>query len=171
MELVVRKRAIGKTPQYQRKGKRSKSVHFFGGSSFIATFGVCGLDYRFGWSSVPFAAVIAALVTMLAGYALFVITLTHNRFASRVVEIQNGQKVIDTGAYAVVRHPLYTAAIVMFFASPVVLGSWWAVIPMLIFLVGIILRILNEEKILRDGLDGYANYMKKVRYRLIPFIW
>ena len=148
-----------------------KAYTLSAGLSFIVTFGVCGLDYRFGWSNISFAIIIIALVIMLVGFALFVITLMYNRFASRVVEIQSGQKVIDTGVYAVVRHPMYTAAVTMFFASPVVLGSWWAIIPMLIFCVGIVFRILNEEKVLRDGLDGYSEYIKKVRYRLIPFIW
>ncbi|MDL2318428.1 isoprenylcysteine carboxylmethyltransferase family protein [Eubacteriales bacterium OttesenSCG-928-A19] len=92
--------------------------------SFLMTFGVCGLDHRFGWSRVPIAVVIIALAVMLAGFGLFVLTLMHNRFASRVVEIQDAQRVIDTGVYAVIRHPMYTAALLMFFASPVVLGSY-----------------------------------------------
>ncbi len=108
---------------------------------------------------------------MLAGFGLFVLTMMWYRFASRVIEIQKGQKVIDTGVYAVIRHPMYTAAIVMFFSSPFILGSYYAMIPMLFYLAGIILRIKNEEKVLCNGLEGYTNYMKKVKYRIIPFVW
>ena len=139
--------------------------------SFLATFGVCGLDYRFGWSYVSVAAVVIAEAVMLGGYGLFILTMMQNRFASRVVEIQDEQRVINTGVYSVIRHPMYTAALTMFFASPIVLGSYYAVIPMLIFLAGILMRIRNEEKVLRVGLQGYTEYMVKVIYRLIPFIW
>lgn len=155
----------------KEKEGEQKAYVFVTSVSFLATFGVCGLDYRFGWSYVPLAVVVVALLSMLAGFGLFVLTLKHNRFASRVIEIQNKQKVIDTGVYAVIRHPMYTAAIIMFFSSPIVLGSYYAAIPMLFYLIGIILRIKNEEQVLRDGLEGYENYMSKVKYRLIPFVW
>jgi protein-S-isoprenylcysteine O-methyltransferase Ste14 len=168
---ITDKELLEKRINTKEKGNAQKAYTFSAGFSFLATFFTCGLDYRFGWSNIPLVVVIIALIIMLAGYALFIITLMYNRFASRVIEIQNGQKVIDTGVYSIVRHPLYSAAVIMFFASPVVLGSWWAVIPMLIFLVGIILRILNEEKVLLNGLEGYADYMKKVKFRLVPFIW
>jgi len=108
---------------------------------------------------------------VLGGYGLFVITLIQNSFASRIVEIQDRQKVVDTGVYLVVRHPMYAAALTMFFATPVVLGSYYALIPMVFFFTGIIFRIRNEEQVLCKGLDGYESYMKKVKYRLIPFIW
>jgi len=108
---------------------------------------------------------------MLTGYGLFVITLIQNSFASRIVEIQDSQKVIDTGVYSVIRHPMYTAALTMFFASPIVLGSYYALIPLVFFLIGIIFRIRNEEEVLCKGLEGYSSYMQRVKYRLIPFIW
>lgn len=155
----------------KEKEEAQKAYAYITSVSFLATFLVCGLDYRFGWSHVPLAAIITALLVMLAGYGLFVLTLMQNHFASRVVEIQKGQKVIDTGVYAVIRHPMYTAALIMFFASPIVLGSYYAAIPMLFYLVGIVLRIRNEEKVLANGLEGYADYMKKVKYRLVPFVW
>jgi protein-S-isoprenylcysteine O-methyltransferase Ste14 len=94
-----------------------------------------------------------------------------NSFASRVVEVQQGQRVIDTGVYGVIRHPMYTAACTMLLAAPVVLGSWYAVLPMCLYVVGIVLRIRNEEQVLLNGLPGYGDYLKKVRYRLIPFVW
>ena len=155
----------------KEKEEEQKAYVFIASISFLATFGACGLDHRFGWSNVPLVVVIIALAAMLAGYGLFVLTIMHNRFASRTVEIQNEQKVIDTGVYSVIRHPLYTAALIMFFSSPVVLGSYYAAIPMILYLAAIIFRIRNEEKVLSNGLDGYASYMKKVRYKLIPFIW
>jgi len=129
------------------------------------------LDYRFDWSSVSNAAVIIALMIMLTGYGLFVITLIQNSFASRIVEIQDSQKVIDTGVYSAIRHPMYTAALTMFFASPIVLGAYYALIPLVFFLIGIIFRMRNEEEVLCKGLEGYSSYMQRVKYRLIPFIW
>ena len=141
------------------------------GISFILTFCISGWDYRFGWSTVPRVLVLCAWVLMVGGYGLFVITIRQNRFASRVVEVQEGQKVIDTGVYSLVRHPLYSAAVIMFFASPVVLGSYVAIIPMLFYLGGIIARIKSEEELLAQELPGYKDYLKKVKYRLIPYIW
>lgn len=139
--------------------------------SLLSTFTICGLDYRFGWSHVPTAIVFVALAVVLGGFGLFVLTLLQNRFASKTIEIQDKQKVIDTGLYSVIRHPLYTAAIIMFLASPITLGSFYAVIPVLFYIIGIILRIRNEEKVLCNGLEGYTDYLKKVKYRLIPYIW
>jgi protein-S-isoprenylcysteine O-methyltransferase Ste14 len=165
------KELLQKRLNTKEKEKEQKAYTYIAGISFIATFGVCGLDYRFNWSHVSVVVVIIALFIMLAGFGLFVLTLIYNRFASRVVEIQNNQKIINTGVYAVIRHPMYTAAIIMFFSSPIVLGSYYAAIPMLFFLIGIIFRIRNEEKVLCNGLEGYVSYMKKVRYRLIPFVW
>lgn len=155
----------------KEKESEQKAYTYLASISFLVTFGLCGFDYRFGWSHVPVAAVVIALIVMLGGFGLFVLTLMQNRFASRTVEIQTGQKVIDTGVYSVVRHPMYMAALLMFFSCPFVLGSYYAYLPMLLFLVGIILRIRNEEKVLRNGLSGYPAYCEKTRYRLIPFIW
>lgn len=165
------KELLQKRLNSKEKEKEQDVYTYATGISFFTIFGVCGLDYRFGWSFVSVAAVVIALMIMLAGFGLFVVTLVQNSFASRIVEIQNGQKVIDTGVYAVVRHPMYTAALTMFFASPIVLGSYYAVIPMGFFLAGIVFRIRNEEKVLCKGLEGYSNYTRKVKYRLIPFVW
>jgi protein-S-isoprenylcysteine O-methyltransferase Ste14 len=155
----------------KEKQEEQKAYNTITSLSFLVTFAVCSLDYRFRWSYVSPTVVIIALVVMLIGFGLFVLTLLQNRFASRIIEIQEKQQVIDTGIYSLVRHPLYSAAIIMCFASPVVLGSMYAVIPMLFYLAGIILRIRNEEKFLRNGLEGYASYIEKVKYRLIPYVW
>lgn len=138
---------------------------------YIIAYIIPGLDFRFGWSSVPFWLVFLALVIMIYGYLMFIAVMLQNRYASRVIEIQNEQKLIDTGLYSLVRHPMYLAATILYTASALVLGSYYALIPMLILPFLLAFRIINEEKVLIDGLPGYTEYMTRVRYRLIPFIW
>ncbi|MBI9098138.1 MAG: isoprenylcysteine carboxylmethyltransferase family protein [Spirochaetaceae bacterium] len=131
-----------------------------------------GLNYRFGWSEVPIPAVIGAAVIMVLGFSLSGVVMRQNRFASRTIEIQNGQKVIDTGLYSVIRHPMYLSGLLLYCPMPLVLGSVYVFILTLIitpFLMAI--RILNEEKVLKEQLAGYEEYMQKVPYRMIPFIW
>lgn len=138
---------------------------------FVFAFIIPGLDFRFGWSHVPLWLVITALILMIAGYIMFITVMLQNRYASRVIEIQDEQKLIDTGLYSVVRHPMYSAATLLYLSSTLVLGSWYSLLPMVLlpFLLGY--RIVNEEKVLINGLPGYENYRKKVKYRLIPFVW
>jgi protein-S-isoprenylcysteine O-methyltransferase Ste14 len=138
---------------------------------FLISFLVPGFDHRFGWSEVPIWLVVASVVVMVFGYALFMIVMVQNTFASRVIEIQQSQRVIDTGLYSVVRHPMYMAATIMYIAWPLVLGSYYALIPMMLLPVLLVYRIKNEEAVLRAGLDGYTEYAERVRYRLIPFVW
>jgi len=138
---------------------------------FFLAFIIPGLDYRFNWSSVPLAVVIIADVIVLVGYFLFFLVLRENAYASRIVEVEKGQKVISTGPYAVIRHPMYVAVLLMYFFSPIALGSFWAVIAFIPLPVLIIFRIFNEEKVLAKELPGYKDYMQKVKYRLIPFVW
>jgi len=165
------KELLRKRLNSKEKEEEQRVYHLLSSISLLATFSVSGFDDRFGWSHVPPMVVVLALFIMIAGYGLFVFAMVQNRFASRVVEIQQEQIVVTSGVYSMVRHPMYTAAIVMFFSSPVVLGSYFATIPALFFLIGIVFRIQNEEKVLLDGLEGYAAYQKKVKYRLIPFVW
>ncbi len=138
---------------------------------FLISFLVPGFDYRFGWSEVPIWLVVVSVVVMVFGYALFMVVMAQNTFASRVIEIQPNQRVIDTGLYSVVRHPMYMAATIMYMACPLVLGSYYALIPMLLLPALLVYRIKNEEAVLRAGLDGYVQYAERVRYRLIPFVW
>ena len=138
---------------------------------FAACFVLAGLDWRFGWSNMPLGGEIAALAVFAGGYALFTAVLLQNAYASRTVEVQASQKVIDTGLYAAVRHPMYLAAAVLFLAMPLSLGSYIAFLPMLTVPAVLALRIRNEEAVLLAGLPGYAAYTKKTKYRLIPFIW
>jgi protein-S-isoprenylcysteine O-methyltransferase Ste14 len=138
---------------------------------YLIAFTMPGFDYRFGWSDLPLWLVLAALVFMVGGYAMFFSVMNQNRYASRVIEIQEGQKLIDTGLYSVVRHPMYLSMIVLYLSASLVLGSYYALIPMAVFLLTLTIRITNEEKVLFAGLPGYEAYAKKVRFRLIPFIW
>jgi protein-S-isoprenylcysteine O-methyltransferase Ste14 len=138
---------------------------------FIISFVLPGLDFRYGWSSVPLWLVLMSVVVMQFGYTLFILVMKQNSYASRVIEIQEKQKLIDTGLYAIVRHPLYLTASIIYISSPLILGSFYALIPIAFLPLMLAYRIINEEKILIDGLEGYKEYMKKVKYRLIPFVW
>jgi len=138
---------------------------------FFAAFLIPGIDYRFGWSSVPVAVTIAADTLVFSGYIFFFLVLRENSYASRVVEVEKDQKVISTGPYAWIRHPLYLAVLVIYLFSPIALGSFWAVIAMIPLPFVLILRIKNEENLLKKELVGYEEYMREVRYRLIPLVW
>lgn len=138
---------------------------------FFAAILIPGLDHRFGWSFLPLPVVLAADAIVFLGYLLFFLVLRENSYASRVVEVEQGQKVISTGPYAIVRHPMYLAITLMFLATPVALGSIWALIPFLFIPAVLVFRILNEEKVLLRDLPGYGEYRQKVRYRMIPRVW
>jgi protein-S-isoprenylcysteine O-methyltransferase Ste14 len=137
----------------------------------IVGFAIPGLDHRFGWSDLPVAVVLAADGVVLLGYFIFFLTVRENGYAARVVEVEAGQKVIETGPYAVVRHPMYLGAVLMFLATPLALGSFWALFVFLPVPPLIILRIRNEEEVLVRELPGYAEYRQKTRYRLVPGVW
>ena len=139
--------------------------------AFLFAYVLPGLDYRFGWSHVPVWLVWVAAVIVLLGYGLFFLVMRENSYASRVVEVNTGQKVIDTGPYAIVRHPMYVAALLMFLAGPLALGSYWALIPSLLTIWVFVARILNEEMVLVRDLPGYPAYMQRVRFRLVPGVW
>jgi protein-S-isoprenylcysteine O-methyltransferase Ste14 len=138
---------------------------------FVVSFLVPGFDYRFGWSNVPVWLIVASVVVMIFGYFLFILVMVQNTFASRVIEIQQNQRVIDTGLYLILRHPMYIAAIIMFMAWPLVLGSYYGLVPTMLLPVLLVYRIRNEEVYLRSNLDGYIEYTERVRYRLIPYVW
>lgn len=138
---------------------------------FIAAILIPGFDRRFGWSNVPVTAVVVADLLVLAGYGLFVLVLRENRSASRIIEVESGQRVVATGPYSIVRHPMYTAVLAMMLATPVALGSWWALVPTLLLIPVLMARIRNEERMLASGLAGYRDYLKMTPYRLVPGIW
>jgi protein-S-isoprenylcysteine O-methyltransferase Ste14 len=137
----------------------------------LPLFFLPGLDWRFGWSKVPSALVFVGLAMVVAGYALFFLVIRFNSYASRVIEVQDGQKVIDTGPYAFVRHPMYAANGLIYLGVPLLLGSWWSMIPVLLFLPLIIIRVRDEEAMLRKELPGYNDYCAKVRWRIVPGLW
>ena len=162
---------LAKRLDVKEKQGTQKGVVAVMGLIFLGGFILAGLDFRFGWSKVPLPMVIVASVLFLVGYALYAEVMRENAYLSRTVKVEEGQTVISTGLYAVVRHPMYTASTVMFLALPLVLGSWYALIPFALYPVIMVVRIHGEEKLLTAELAGYEEYTRKVRYRLIPFIW
>lgn len=155
----------------KEKEGTQKGVVAVSGLLFVAGFVVAGLDFRFGWSYVPVWVVVIASVVLLIAYALYAEVMRENAYLSRTVEIQEDQSVVDTGLYGIVRHPMYAVTLWLFLAIPIVLGSWWSLACFVPYIVVIVVRIKNEEKILETGLEGYSEYKKRVKYRIIPFIW
>lgn len=162
---------LEKRLQDKEKEASQKGVVALSGLMFIGGFVLSALDFRFGWSSVPLWLTIVAAAVFLIGYAVFAEVMRENAYLSRTVEVQEGQKVVSTGLYGVVRHPMYLATLLMFLPMPLILQSLWGLIPFALYPVIIVVRILNEEKVLTEGLEGYAEYKKKVKYRLLPFVW
>ena len=155
----------------REKEKTQKGVVAASGLLFFVGFAVAGLDHRFGWSRVPLWVVLTASVILLISYALYAEVMRENAYLSRTVEVQEGQTVVDTGLYGIVRHPMYAVTLWLFLSIPVVLGSWWALLCFLPYVAVIVIRIGNEEQVLAQGLPDYTDYQKRVRYRLIPWIW
>ena len=151
--------------------KDQKEVIGLSALMFIAVFVVAGLDWRFGWSKVSDTTVIIAVIIFLLAYLMFGEVLRENAWLSRTIEVQDGQQVVDTGLYGVVRHPMYTATVFLFLMMPLILGSMFAFVIMWVYIPIIVKRIKNEEEVLEKELKGYTEYKKKIRYRLIPFIW
>lgn len=163
---LLRKRLREKEEQAEQK-----SVVALSALMFIVGFVLAGLDFRFGWSALPNAVVYASALAFLIGYGLFGEVMRENAYLSRTVEVQENQVVVDTGLYGVVRHPMYSATVLMFLAMPLILGSVVAFAVFLLYPFLIVKRIQNEEAVLEEGLSGYKDYKQKVKYRLIPFIW
>ena len=141
------------------------------GLMFLAGFVVAGLGFRFGWYTLPKAVVIAASVVFIIAYILYAEVLRENTYLSRTIEVQENQKVIDTGLYGIVRHPMYAVTLLLFLSMPIVLGSVYSFVIFMAYPFIIAKRIKGEEEFLKKELAGYSEYMKKVKYRLIPFIW
>lgn len=151
--------------------RTQKRVVALSGLLFVVGFVVAGLDFRFGWSQVPGWVVIIASAILIVSYALYAEVMRENAYLSRTVEVQEDQKVVDTGLYGIVRHPMYAVTVWLFLSIPVVLGSWWSLLCFLPYVAVIAVRIKNEEKVLEEGLEGYTDYKKRVKYRLLPFVW
>ena len=155
----------------KEKENTQRGVVAISGLLFLCGFIVAGLDFRFGWTRMPLWAVIAASVVLLVSYGLYGEVMRENAYLSRTIEVQEDQKVVDTGLYGIVRHPMYAVTIWLFLSIPIVLGSLWSLLCFAPYVFVIIVRILNEEKVLEANLNGYKEYKKKVKYRLVPFIW
>jgi protein-S-isoprenylcysteine O-methyltransferase Ste14 len=162
---------LRKRLKVKEKETEQKSVIISGGLMFICGFIVAGLDYRYQWSVLPKWLVIVATVIFFAGYLMYAEVLRENRYLSRTVEIQESQKVIDTGLYAIVRHPMYTSTILLFLSLPLVLGSLSSFVIFLMYPLIVIKRIKNEEEVLEKGLAGYSDYKNRIKYKVIPFVW
>lgn len=162
----LKKRLDAKEKQATQKG-----VLAFSGLMFIAGFVLAGLDFRFGWSDMPQWMVITASVLFLAAYALYAEVMRENAYLSRTIKVEQGQKVVDTGLYGIVRHPMYMATVLLFLMIPLVLGSWYSLIAFAFYPAIIIVRLKDEEDLLTRELPGYDAYKEKVKYRILPFIW
>ena len=162
---------IARRLQLREKERTQRRILVWGYPALIGALVIPGLDHRCGWSAPPLAVVIGALAVALGGYLMVLRVFLENRWAGRTVETYAGQQVISTGPYAIVRHPMYVGAMLMYLATPVALGSWWALLPALLIVPILIARILNEEKVLVENLPGYRAYTQKTHYRLIPGVW
>ena len=169
---------LSKSPEFlkkrldaKEKQGTQKGVVAFSGLMFIVGFVVAGLDFRFGWSKMPLWVTIVASALFLVAYALYAEVMRENAYLSRTIKVEQGQTVVDTGLYGIVRHPMYAVTLLLFLAMPLVLGSFYALIVFAFYPAIIIVRLKDEEALLTKELPGYAQYKQKVKYRLIPFIW
>lgn len=169
--MIKNPELLRKRLEMKESEKEQKGVVALSGLLLVSSFIVAGLDYRLGWSHVSNLIVIIASVVLLVGYTLYAEVLRENVYLSRVVEVQEDQRVIDTGLYGIVRHPMYFAVALLYLAIPLVLGSWWALLVMSPCILLLAARIKNEEQVLHQGLNGYTDYTKRVRYRMIPWVW
>lgn len=163
---LLRRRLASKEERSTQQG-----VVRYTGLLFIISFVVAGLDFRFGWSQMAQGVVWGATILFLLGYGLYGEVMRENIWLSRNITVEQGQQVVSTGLYGIVRHPMYTSTIVMFLAMPLVLGSYWATLPMVLYIPIIALRIKDEEQLLRADLKGYTEYCDRVRWRLMPLVW
>ncbi len=163
---LLQKRLNAKEEQSEQK-----AVVVLSGLMFIAAFIVAGLNFRFGWIVLPNWIIFFATVVFLLGYVLYAEVLSENTYLSRTVEVQENQKVIDTGLYGIVRHPMYMSTFLLFLSMPLVLGSVISFVIMLVYIPIIAKRIRNEEQVLEEGLKGYSEYKKRVKHKVIPLIW
>lgn len=163
---LLRKRLNVKEEQTEQK-----TVILLSAVMFLAAFIAAGLNFRFRWIMLPGAVSFAAAIVFLLAYILYAQVMRENAYLSRTVEVQKDQKVIDTGLYGIVRHPMYMSTLLLFLSMPLVLGSVISFAIMLAYVPIIAMRIRNEEKVLEEGLEGYKEYKQRVRYKVIPFVW
>ena len=169
---------LAKSPEFlkkrldaKEKQGTQKGVVAFAGFMFIVGFVVAGLDFRFSWSTMPTWVVITASVLFLIAYALYAEVMRENAYLSRTIQVEEGQTVVDTGMYGIVRHPMYAVTLLLFLMIPLILGSWYALIAFAFYPAIIVVRLKDEEELLTRELPGYAEYKQKVKYRIMPFVW
>lgn len=155
----------------REKVKEQKWIITISWVLFLPIFILPGFDKYYNWSDVPISMVVIADIFVLAGYLIIIRVFRVNTFTSRIIEVDSGQKVISTGPYSIIRHPMYAGSLLMYGFTPIALGSWWALTGSVFLIILIIFRLLNEEKFLIENLEGYLDYMQKTKYRLIPGIW
>ena len=153
------------------KEPQQKLIQILASLAFLAVLVLPALDHRFSWSTVPLLVVIAADVLVALGFFVVFVVFRENTFGAATIEVVAGQRVISTGPYAIVRHPMYSGALVMLFGTPLALGSWWGLLAFIPMALVIVWRLLEEEDFLLKNLPGYVGYRQQVRYRLLPFIW
>ena len=169
--MIKNPQLLAKRLNAKEKQQEQSLVVKLSGLMFISGFVVAGLGFRFGWFILPLPIVITASILFLLSYILYAEVLRENAYLSRTIEVQENQKVIDTGLYGIVRHPMYSATLILFLSIPLILGSVFAFLIFLVYPVIIAKRIKHEEEFLEKELTGYKEYKKKVKYRLIPFVW
>lgn len=169
--IIVAPEILAKRLNAKEKRKEQSGVVKFSALIFLAGFIIAGVDHRFGWSDVPCSVVAVASVVLLLSYGFYCEVMRENEWLSRTVEVVEGQKVVSSGLYGIVRHPMYTSTILLFLSMQLVLGSWISFAIFLLYLPIIVLRIVDEERLLCTELDGYKEYCQKVRWRLFPYLW
>lgn len=172
--LVLMKRnpdLLRKRLSAKEKESEQKRVVDISGVMFVAMFIIAGFNRRFDWWMLPDGIVLSAAAAFLLGYVMYAEVMRENVWLSRIIEVHENQKVVDKGLYGVVRHPMYTSTLILFLSMPLILSSLWSFVIMLLYIPIIVKRIINEESVLSNELDGYAEYKQKVRYRLIPYLW
>ena len=162
---------LNKRLSRKEKEKAQQGMVKLSGLMFLVGFVVCALDFRFGWTSVPLWLTVLGAVLFLAGYGMYAEVMRENAYLSRTIEVQENQTVVSNGLYGIVRHPMYLATLFMFLPLPLILGSLWGLCAFALYPFLIVFRIIDEEKVLSEGLAGYKAYKEKVKYRLIPFVW
>lgn len=169
--LIKSPELLKKRLNAKEEENEQKIVILISGAIFLLAFIIAGLNFRFGWSKLPQIVVVVASIIFLLNYIMYAEVLRENMYLSRTVEVSENQKVVDSGLYGLVRHPMYTSTIFLFLSMPLILGSLFSFVIMLIYPIIIFFRIKNEERFLEIKLEGYKEYKEKVKYKIIPFIW
>jgi protein-S-isoprenylcysteine O-methyltransferase Ste14 len=162
---------LARRMQFKEKVNQQKWIVGFSYIPLLLAFILPGFDYRWGWSTIPLWIIILGQIMVVVGYGIVLLVFRENQYASRIIEVSQKQTVIDSGPYALVRHPMYFGTMLLYVISPLALGSYWAVIPAVFIIPVLVFRIIDEEKTLARDLEGYSAYIQKTRYRLIPGIW